>query len=182
VTTDGSAGLAAASGRASLIPSGLMARIGTEFRRASGRVRRLDFQRWASSVGDLNPLYFDEGYARVHGYRDVIAPPMFLPYVTTGVVLLETMTPDGRRGGSNESDVEIPGFPRRVAGGEDWTFHHPVYDGDEIHSSRVLHDLREKSGRSGVFILTLWDTTYTRLEGAEPTVVAKSMTTIAALS
>jgi acyl dehydratase len=182
VTTDSSAGLAAASEPESLIPPGLAARIGTEFRRASGQVRTLDFQRWASAVGDVNPLYFDERHARLHGYRDVIAPPMFLPYVATGVASLESITPDGRRGGTNEADLDIPGFPRRVAGGEDWTFHHPVYDGDEIECVRVLHDLREKSGRSGTFILILWDTTYTRSDGAGPAMVARSITTIAALS
>jgi acyl dehydratase len=161
----------------SLIPQEALLRIGSEFRRASGVVCKLEFQRWASAVQDLNPLYFDDDYARRVGYREVIAPPMFLPYVTTGVVMLDTLNPDGARGGENESDIRLPGCPRRVAGGDEWTFYQPVYDADRISSSRSLFDLRQKSGRSGSFVLMLWQTIYTRVSEAEPDVVAVSMTT-----
>jgi acyl dehydratase len=162
---------------AALIPEQARLLIGSEFRRASGVVRKLEFQRWATAVEDLNPLYFDDDYARSMGYREVIAPPMFLPYVTTAVITLDTLNPDGSRGGANQSDIRLPQCPRRVAGGEEWTFHHPVHDSDEISSSRILYDLRQKAGRSGSFVLIVWKTVYTRVSVKEPDLVAVSMTT-----
>jgi len=162
----------------SLIPEEAVAAIGSEFRRAAGTVRKTEFQRWASAVNDLNPLYFDDDFARQMGYREAIAPPMYLPYVTTGISRLNTLNPDGSRGGANESDIRLEKFPRRVAGGEDWTFFHPAYDNDQISSSRTLHDLRPKQGRSGTFVLILWRTVYTRLSADDvEEEVAVSVTT-----
>lgn len=34
-------------------------------------------RRFAEAIGDLNPLYLDEGYARARGYSSVLAPPTF---------------------------------------------------------------------------------------------------------
>ncbi len=34
-------------------------------------------RRFADSIGDPNPLYRDEAYARRHGYASVVAPPTF---------------------------------------------------------------------------------------------------------
>lgn len=161
----------------SLIPEEALEAIGTEFRHASGIVSRTEFQRWATAVNDLNPLFFDDDFAQQMGYREAIAPPMYLYYVTTGVTRLSTLNPDGSRGGANQSDIRIEGCPRRVAGGEEWTFVQPVYDGDEISSSRTLQDLKQKTGRSGSFVLILWRTVYTRALDGGAEEVAVSMTT-----
>jgi hypothetical protein len=50
-------GLDASPPEPRLIPNSVRARIGTVFRRVTGRVPRQDFQRWAAAVGDYNPLY-----------------------------------------------------------------------------------------------------------------------------
>ena len=34
-------------------------------------------RRFAEAIGDTNPLYLDEAYARARGYASVIAPPTF---------------------------------------------------------------------------------------------------------
>ena len=39
----------------------------------SGVVVKRAFQDWAAAVGDLNPLYFDEAFARSAGHREM--PP-----------------------------------------------------------------------------------------------------------
>ena len=75
----------------SLIPDEARAMIGRETGRASGRVVKQEFQRWAAAVKDRNPLYFDAGFARAHGYRDVVAPPLYVQYVTLGVTDLTTL-------------------------------------------------------------------------------------------
>jgi acyl dehydratase len=147
-----------------LIPPEAAAKVGTVVARRTGVVNVKEFQRWAASVKDRNPLYFDAEYARAHGYRDVIAPPMYLQHVTLGVADLDGLRPDGTSG-EGTGNLTFPRAPRRMAGGEDNTFHAPVYDGDVITSERRIHAIEEKRGRSGRFVLVTWKTTYTNQRG-----------------
>jgi acyl dehydratase len=160
----------------SLIGDEARAAIGSELGRAVGTVVQKEFQRWAAAVGDRNPLYFDEDYARANGYRDVVMPPMYLAHVTGGVVDLDELRADGipiRSGGSGS--VQLPRCPRRMAGGDDITFLEPVYAGDVITSVRSLAGLEQKSGRSGDFVLMHFRTTYTRDDGVLVAEAASSL-------
>ena len=141
------------------------AAIGMELNRSEGTVRQLEFQRWAAAVGERNPLYFDAEYARAQGYRDVVAPPMYIQYVGGTVVELDQLRPDGLTQRSGSGAVPLPTCPRRMAGGDDYTFHAPVYDGDVITTVRRLVDLEPKVGRSGPFVLMRFHTTFTRDDG-----------------
>ena len=149
----------------SLISDEARAKIGTETGRASGQEVKKEFQRWAAAVKDRNPLYFDASFARAHGYRDVIMPPMYLSHVTLGVANLDALRPDGIPGGSGSGDIPLPNCPRRMAGGENITFHQPVYDGDVITSARVVESIEEKHGRSGAFVLVTSRTSYVNQDG-----------------
>jgi hydroxyacyl-ACP dehydratase HTD2-like protein with hotdog domain len=152
------------SAEQTLIPPEAAKLIGTEQERSAGIVDKKQFQRWAAAVKDRNPLYFDVGFARSHGYRDVIAPPMYLPHVTLSVADLDTLRPDGTPGG-NAGDLPLPACPRRMAGGESWQFHTPLYDGDVVTSTRRVDNIQEKRGRSGRFVLVSWVSTYTNQDG-----------------
>lgn len=137
--------------------------IGTVVAESSGTVVRRDFQRWAAAVGDRNPLYFDDVAARAHGYREAVAPPLYLQYVTLGVVDLEALRPDGIPGGSGSAAaVPLPGCTRWMAGGEQTAFYEPAYDGDEITSVRTIAGIEEKHGKSGAFVLITSTIRYTR--------------------
>lgn len=156
----------------SLIPEEARARIGSEIGRADGRVVRQEFQRWAAAVKDRNPLYFDADFARAHGYRDVVMPPMYIGSVTAGVADLDELRPDGIPG-RGPGDVSLPKCPRIMGGGESIKFHEPVYDGDMLTSVRVIENIEEKHGRSGPFVLVTTRTTYIRQDG---TTVAEAVT------
>jgi acyl dehydratase len=158
----------------SLIPDEARAMIGAETGRASGRVVRQEFQRWAAAVKDRNPLYFDAGFARAHGYRDVVMPPMYLSYVTLGVADLDRLRPDGIPAGGG-GDLPLPHTPRRMAGGENVTFHQPAYDGDVLTSVRVIEKIEEKHGRSGAFVLVTSRTTYVNQDGVTVAEAVSSM-------
>jgi acyl dehydratase len=160
----------AAENEEPLIGEAGLALVGQEISRSAGTVVKKEFQRWAAAVGDRNPLYFDEDYARQQGYRDVIMPPLFLSYVTAGVIDLDQLRPDGIPLTSGSGVVPLPRCPRRMAAGDSITFFEPVYPGDEITAVRVLAGLEEKSGRSGRFALMRFSTTYRRDDG---TVVAE---------
>jgi acyl dehydratase len=148
----------------SLIPPEATKLIGTEQARAAGIVEKKQFQRWAAAVKDRNPLYFDADFARAHGYRDVIAPPLYVQYVTLGITDLDALRPDGTPGGG-AGDIPLPACPRRMAGGENWQFHAPLYDGDVITATRRIEDITEKSGRSGRFVLVTWLASYRNQDG-----------------
>ena len=143
----------------SLIDPESAAKVGTVVAIATGEVNRRDWQRWAAAVGDHNPLWFDPDYARPHGYRDIICPPLYLQYAILGVAALGDLRPDGSSGAVTGS-LAFPRAPRRMAGGESTTFHLPAYHRDEIEMVRTVESIVEKEGRSGRFVLVTWRTEY----------------------
>ena len=144
----------------SLIPDEVAARVGTEAARAVGEVNRRDWQRWAASVGDHNPLWFDADHARAHGYDDVVCPPLFLQYAVLGVTPLSDLRADGSSGAAS-GNLQFPEAPKRMAGGESTTFHRSAYHRDALTMVRTVDSIVEKQGRSGRFVLVTWRTTYT---------------------
>ncbi len=155
-----------------LIGDEALALVGQEISRSVGTVVKKEFQRWAAAVGDRNPLYFDDEYARSQGYREAVMPPMYLSYVTAGVMELDQLRPDGIPLHSGTGTIPLPKCPRRMAGGDNVHFLEPVYADDVITSVRTLVDLEQKSGRSGEFVLMRFATTFTRADG---TVVATTV-------
>lgn len=147
-----------------LIDAQSASQVGTVAATAVAEVNRREWQRWAAAVGDHNPLWFDPDYARAQGYRDVIAPPLFLQYAVLGVTPLDGLRPDGSSGAASGS-LAFPKAPRRMAGGESTTFHLPAYHGDEVEMVRTIESIVEKQGRSGSFVLVTWRTTYTNQRG-----------------
>lgn len=53
-------------------------------------------RRFAESLGDLNPIYFDHEYARASGFKGVVAPPSFPVTFTSGVDPRELLGLHGR--------------------------------------------------------------------------------------
>lgn len=47
-----------------------------------------------------------------------------------------------------------------MAGGESTTFHLPCYHRDEVEMVRTIESIVEKQGKSGLFVLVTWHTTY----------------------
>lgn len=144
----------------SLIPVEAAAAVGTVVATATGAVVKRDWQRWAASVREDNPLYFDADHARGHGYADVICPPLYVQYAILGVTPLEILREDGSSGAAS-GNLQFPKAPKRMAGGESTTFLRPSYDGDVITSVRTVESIEEKQGRSGRFVLVTWKTGYT---------------------
>jgi acyl dehydratase len=139
----------------SLVDPESAAKIGTVVSTATGEVNQRDWQRWASAVGDHNPLWFDPEFARAHGYIDVVCPPLFLQYAVLGVTALSDLRPDGSSGAAS-GGLAFPKAPRRMAGGESTTFHLPAYHRDEIEMMRTVESIVEKEGRSGRFVVVTW--------------------------
>jgi acyl dehydratase len=143
-----------------LITDEARALIGKETETFLGEISLRDCQRYAMAVGDLNPLYFDEDYARNSAYKGLIAPPNMLTAVRAwGAGAPESeLAPDGV--------VDLPEeklpirLSRRMAGGQDLQFHAPVRPGDRITRRGGIVSLEEHSGRSGSFVVMVREDRY----------------------
>lgn len=84
---------------------------------------------YAHSIGDDNPLFCDEAYARTTKWKNAIAPPTFLYLV--------------------DSTIVAPGLRgiQWVYGGTDWEWFIPVFPGDNIRASVRMVDVIERKGR-----------------------------------
>ncbi len=86
----------------------------------------------ARAIGDMNPLFIDPAYAAASRFGRALAPPALLYAVTWG-------SWDMRRG---EGLPGVHGLHSR----DRWRYYLPILSGDEIHATKKLVGLEEKSG------------------------------------
>lgn len=99
---------------------------------------------FARAVGDDNPLYTDDEYARRHGYDGVVAPPTLICETNQYTDL--TRDDDGHAG--HDWHLDVPGT-RRVRGGNSYEFHRAVRPGDVVTARWTLADMTERTTRDG---------------------------------
>lgn len=120
-----------------------------------GRVLRLEpwnneasldtIRHYAWGLGDNNPLYWDENYARTGPHGDIIAPPSFLYSSFDGAI-----------------GIGFPGV-QPIYAGTDWTFHDIIRRGDRIVPTARLGEVTLHSGRhSSRFAIQRVETEYRR--------------------
>ena len=145
----------------------------TKFIGQSGEVRILEvdkgaIRRYAEAVDDLNPVYWDEEYARNSRYGSMIAPPGFFGWP----IRREGSAPD--EGGVTVALAKA-GYTRNLNGGEEFEFFQPVRAGDTLAALSRIADIREREGRTGKMVFVTTETTYTNQHGA---LVAKARQTL----
>ena len=148
-----------------LIPKETRALVGSSWGDPTkGEVLRKESVRFAQSVNDLNPLYFDEEYAKEAGYAGTITPPMFFHIALTPSLPLSETQPDGLfRTGRRE--LKLNGADRSMFGGEEVEFLAPVHPGDVLEGATEWESIEEKQGASGAFVVTVWKTTVRNQHG-----------------
>jgi len=119
-------------------------------------------QRYLEAVGDNNPLWLDEGYARQHGWARCPIPPNWLVTVIAGA------------GGGRIRPPRSPSLTRSAAGGDVLEIYQPVYLGDTITSMARIADIQQHNRRNGPMVTTIQETIYTNQLGE---VVAKDSST-----
>jgi acyl dehydratase len=126
---------------------------------------------FALAVGDNNPLFLDDAYAREHGYPSIIAPPT-LVCETNQLV----RGPRDDRGYLTQMfELSVPGT-RQIRGGNSYEFFRPVLPADRITINWRLADIVERTSSSGAAMLVVTAVaTYTD-QGGEP--VARNTETI----
>lgn len=117
-----------------------------------GMIDPLWAQRYAAAIDDMNPLYFDDKFARDHGYQGIIAPPNYLTTMRDDVTYGPTesdMLPDGLLA---KNGPDMPGLAA-MGGGQEITFHNPVYCGERILGEKGIARVDEQTGRSGPMVV-----------------------------
>jgi acyl dehydratase len=113
--------------------------IGKESPPVKNVIEKIALQRFVEAIGETNPIYFDEEYAKSTRYGSIIAPPTFCRTLNFGA---------------------IPGFlmPREgvIHGEQSFTYYKPLKPGDVVYCRSRLADIQEKEGRSGrmIFVIT----------------------------
>jgi acyl dehydratase len=114
-------------------------------------VERGNIRRWAEAVGDTNPLWNDDEYARKSRYGKIVAPPTFL--IDRGI------TPIADR------IIATEGPPRFLNGGTEIEYFKPIEVGDTITTTQTLADIKEKTGSNGRMLILLCEIHYKNQKG-----------------
>lgn len=146
----------------SLLTPELKARIGEEARFSSpDELGRAAIRYFAIAIGDLNPLYFDDDFARAHGHPSVIAPPTLV--CETNQFIPGPRGADGYL--TQIFELDVPGT-RQIRGGNSYEFFRPVLPTDRITITWRLEDMAERTSSSGTEMLVVTSVaTYTDQSG-----------------
>lgn len=120
-----------------------------------------DIRRYAQAIGDSNPLYRDERYARTTRYGGIIAPPLFCQSLAFEDVPAEELRADGL---PKELDVPLP-VTRAVGGSSVFDVGELIRPGDVITVKKTISDVYKKVGKTGEMYFVVLDTTYVNQRG-----------------
>lgn len=113
----------------------------------------LDF---AAALGETNPLYTDETAAANGPHGGLIAPPTFVAKLRAQKFTPENLPKFGKVG---------------FDGGRDLELYAPVRPGDVLTMRSVIHDIYEKTGRSGSMYFTVIRNQVTNQRGEKVAVI-----------
>jgi acyl dehydratase len=126
--------------------------IGKRYPPASFEVGAEQIERYASAVGEDNPVYHDPEAARAAGFRGQVAPPMFCVVYSAPAMGPAILDPE----------VGI-NLPTMVHGGQEFEWGEPVCAGDVITTVASCKQIYEKDGR-GFYV---FESVSTNQDGAE---------------
>lgn len=120
-------------------------------------------KKYADAVGELNPLYWDEEYARNSRYGSLIAPPGFFgwPVKWQGAM---PFFPQIRA--ELVDALTAAGFGRLLDGGIEYEFFYPVRPGDILVSIMKIAEIYERESKGGTLVFSVTETSYTNQNGA----------------
>ena len=124
-------------------------------------------RRYADAVGDDNPLYYDEEYAKKTKYGGIISPPGFFGWAKRPISSSEGLI------GVIEAMIGA-GYAGILDGGMAYDFYLPVRVGDTLVGSPKVLDISLKEGKTKMMIIR-FETSYFNQNGD---LVAKSYQTL----
>lgn len=122
--------------------------VGVESEPSAYEIEKEAIRRWAEAIGDPNPLYHDEAYAKKCGYRSIIAPPCFMGTYAYPV----------KAGKLTERPVGKT--TRGLNGGNEYEFFKPIQANDTITVTRKIAEIYERDGRLGRMLFIINESTF----------------------
>ena len=111
-------------------------------------------KRFAIAIGDPNPVYYDEEFARTTSYGGIVAPPTFM--FEWNHHRHNVLPPEERR--TVFSSLEHQ--PRSLRGINEYEVVRPVRPGDTIKTKARITEAYEKQGRSGQLVFMVVETDF----------------------
>jgi len=124
----------------------LKSKVGVEWEPKVCQIEREMIRRFVRAVGDPNPLWQDEEYARASHYGGIIAPPTFILAIG-----LEQFV---------EDVMSLTSFGTVLIGGTELECYQPIRLGDVITASFKIGNLRERQGKMGRMVFMTFDSSY----------------------
>lgn len=119
-------------------------KIGVRFDLGAHEVERGMIAKFVKAVGDSNPLWNDDEYARKSRYGGIIAPPIL-------IVAL------GHEQFGDKAMSAISDLGTRLNGGMHSEWFQPVRPGDVISVTSEITDISKREGKKGELIVTTFD-------------------------
>ena len=133
-----------------------------------------DVRRFLEVIGETNPLYRDDAYARRFGYRSRVVPPILVVQLFRRV---EDMEAEGGGSGAMWPGLRLPAnYNNTRNAGHEFTWLGPVYVGDRLTLQQRLADVYVRQGRAGVPVIYLVRETEIRNQRGEAVVRQTSTT------
>jgi acyl dehydratase len=105
---------------------------------------RASIRYFALAMGDDNPLYRDDAYARAAGYPGVVAPPTLI----CETCQYADLAPNGDGYAGHEWDLPIRGC-RMIRAGNDYEFHRSILPTDHVSATWRIESIEERSFSRG---------------------------------
>lgn len=125
-------------------------------------VTKMKIKEFVEAIGDKNPLYTDERYARKTRFGGIIAPPTF---VITCNFWVPEEEPDFNR--------ELGGASVILHGEQEFEYFQPIRAGDTLTFKTKVVDKYTKTGKTGLLNFIVRETVYRNRFG-EKVVVGRS--------
>ena len=125
-------------------------------------VERGAIRKFADAVGDKNPLFWDDEYARNSRYGSIIAPPGFFGWPVkwdSPIPFLSEIRDEVI------ATLVKAGYPRVMAGGIEFEFYQPVRAGDTLVSVDKISNIYTRESKGGVLVFSVTETSYTNQNG-----------------
>ena len=135
--------------------------IGKEGKPVEIEIEKGMIRKFAEAIGDPNPLWQDEEYAKKTRCGSIIAPPE--------ITICSMFS-----GASTFPEVPIP-YKRILDGGGEWESLLPIRPGDIITSVTKFARVFEREGKAGKMVFMIFETTHKNQKGE---IVAKSHGTL----
>ncbi|MDO8670410.1 MAG: MaoC family dehydratase N-terminal domain-containing protein [Dehalococcoidia bacterium] len=133
----------------SLITDEMRALIGIESEPGIDEIEKGAIRKFADALGDTNPLYHDEEYAKKTKYGGIIAPPTFFCTLQPG---------PGK-------ELNAPQLTRKLNGGSEFEIFQVLRPGDVISTTVKLAELTERDGKMGKMLFRTIELTYKNQKG-----------------